>query len=142
MHLLQFWKVALFFTSSNKKRCNKESVAKLSIHVSHIFDCFIKDPSTFCETVGLCTVPGKVAIVPVVKVEPASMVGNGYVKDTVECTLCKYLMQEVDNVLKQNETVVRIDSDCNVVEIISFSCLRLFWTTFSNIFENILWTYI
>ena len=86
----------------------------------------MKDPSTFCETVGLCTVPGKVAIVPVVKVEPASMVGNGYVKDTVECTLCKYLMQEVDNVLKQNETVVRIDSDCNVVEIISFSCLRLF----------------
>ena len=54
------------------------------------------------------------------------MVGNGYVKDTVECTLCKYLMQEVDNVLKQNETVVRIDSDCNVVEIISFSWLRLF----------------
>ncbi|XP_052262832.1 uncharacterized protein LOC127866386 isoform X2 [Dreissena polymorpha] len=82
-----------------------------------IFELLVNelDPTTLCEAVGLCVVSSRLPVVaaavmvPARMVEPASMVGAGFVKDSTECTVCKYLVQEVDNVLKQNQTIQTIE---------------------------------
>ncbi|XP_053383474.1 uncharacterized protein LOC123564714 [Mercenaria mercenaria] len=67
------------------------------------------DPKTLCEEVGFCTVPSLPKVTEAKQVEPAGMVGSGYVEKSMECTLCSLIMEEVDNLLKQNETVITIE---------------------------------
>jgi len=65
------------------------------------------DPKTVCETLGLCPVPQRASpVVPALAMEPARMVGIGYVKNDALCTLCTYLVQTVDDFLKDNKTEV------------------------------------
>ena len=69
--------------------------------------CIFQDPTTFCETISICKVPGYDRkahyLVELTHVKPAE-------KETVSsgllCTSCKLVMQEVDNLLEKKETIV------------------------------------
>ena len=73
------------------------------LHVRYVF----QDPTTFCETISICKVPGYDTkahyLVELTHAKPAE-------KETVSsgllCTSCKLVMQEVDNLLEKKETIV------------------------------------
>ncbi|KAL4240157.1 hypothetical protein ACF0H5_000951 [Mactra antiquata] len=67
------------------------------------------DPTTVCEAVGLCPTPSLYDSMVVSHYKPSVMVGPGYLKSSVECTICKTVMQELDNVLQENVTITTIE---------------------------------
>lgn len=63
------------------------------------------DPTTVCETISLCKVPGmKLKSIPALKMTPAKPIVGG-----ILCEVCEEVTQELENLLERNETVKTLE---------------------------------